>query len=263
LIKIFCNYFLKEELIKSDSPITYTDWNQVPNDEKNTKKCRFLMIHAHGGGFIAHSSKSHQIYLKSWCKELQVPIVSIDYSLAPEHPFPRASQECFYVYAWCLINRHLLGWTGECVICTGDSAGGVLVTNIVQQAINFNIRVPDVLVPIYSPFLLTFSLSPSRLLAMMDPLLNMGILWRCLAAYCGIDPKTETEKYVKNEALIDENPRVAKYVDVIGEAIYMVETMRQHNLPATEYMSPLLSPDSHLEKFPKTIMIVSAFKVQY
>ena len=154
-----------------------------------------LILHVHGGGFIAHSSKSHEIYLKPWCKELKIPIVSIDYSLAPEHVFPRASEECFYVYAWCLLNKHSLGWTGEKIICVGDSAGGVLVTNIVQRAINNNIRVPDALIPIYTPFLSTYSISPSRLMSVMDPLLNLGILWRCLAAYSGIDYKKETEKY--------------------------------------------------------------------
>jgi acetyl esterase/lipase len=84
------------------------------------------MLHAHGGGFIAHSSKSHEIYLKPWCKELRIPIVSIDYALAPEHAFPRASEECFYVYAWCLLNKNILGWTGEKIICVGDSAGMAL-----------------------------------------------------------------------------------------------------------------------------------------
>lgn len=93
----------------------------------NVPKSPTLLLHVHGGGFIAHSSKSHEIYLKPWAKELRVPIVSIDYSLAPEHMFPRASEECFYVYAWCLLNADALGWTGEKIICVGDSAGGVLV----------------------------------------------------------------------------------------------------------------------------------------
>lgn len=154
-----------------------------------------LVLHIHGGGFIAHSSKSHEIYLKPWCKELKVPLVSIDYSLAPEHMFPRASEECFYVYAWCLINKEILGWTGERIICVGDSAGGVLSTNVVQRAIATGIRIPDALIPIYTPFLSTYSISPSRLMSVMDPLLNLGVLWRCLAAYSGIDFKKETEKF--------------------------------------------------------------------
>ena len=151
--------------------------------KKINSKSPFLIIHAHGGGFIAHSSKSHEIYLRLWCKELNIPIVSIDYSLAPENPFPKSSEECFYAYVWCLLNKDVLGWTGEKIVCVGDSAGGVLCTNIVQRAIISNIRIPDALIPIYTPFLLTFSLSPSRLMSLMDPLLNLGILWRCLAGY--------------------------------------------------------------------------------
>lgn len=64
-----------------------------------------------------------QMYLRSWACELGVPILSIDYSLAPEAPFPRALEECFFVYAWCLNNFHQLGTTGKCICLAGDSAG--------------------------------------------------------------------------------------------------------------------------------------------
>jgi hypothetical protein len=70
-----------------------------------------------------------------------------------------------------------------------------MITNIVQRSIKNQIRIPDALIPIYTPFMLNYSLSPSRLLSVMDPLLNLGILWRCLAAYVGIDFKLETEKF--------------------------------------------------------------------
>lgn len=61
---------------------------------------------------MAQSSKSHECYLRHWAKEVQVPILSIDYSLAPEAPYPRAHEEVTYVYAWVLKNYHLLGSTG-------------------------------------------------------------------------------------------------------------------------------------------------------
>lgn len=176
----------------------------------NLPKSPYLLFHVHGGGFIAHSSKSHEIYLRPWCKELKIPIVSVDYSLAPEHVFPRASEECFYVYAWCLLNKDLLGWTGEKIICIGDSAGGSLVTNVVQRAIKNQIRIPDALIPIYTPFLSTYSISPSRLMSIMDPLLNLGILWRCLAAYSGIDFKKETERFKTMLNLPDNSNQSAK-----------------------------------------------------
>ena len=43
----------------------------------------------HGGGFIAQTSKSHQSYLRQWSRNLNMPIFSVDYSLAPQAPFPR------------------------------------------------------------------------------------------------------------------------------------------------------------------------------
>ncbi len=122
-----------DNLKSVESPALFNSFlNNFPstslaNFSTNTPKSLHLILHVHGGGFIAHSSKSHEIYLRPWCKDLKVPIVSIDYSLAPAHAFPRASEECFYVYAWCLLNKDLLGWTGDKIICVGDSAGGVLV----------------------------------------------------------------------------------------------------------------------------------------
>lgn len=62
---------------------------------------------------MAQSSKSHECYLRQWAKQLEVPILSIDYSLAPEAPYPRAHEEVTYVYAWALKNYHLLGSTGN------------------------------------------------------------------------------------------------------------------------------------------------------
>ena len=54
-----------------------------------------------------------QVYLRNWAKDLDVPILSIDYSLAPESPFPRALEECFYAYAWAVQNCEKLGQYAE------------------------------------------------------------------------------------------------------------------------------------------------------
>jgi hormone-sensitive lipase len=42
-----------------------------------------LVIHVHGGGFVAMSSGSHQSYSRVWANQLGVPVFSIDYRLAP------------------------------------------------------------------------------------------------------------------------------------------------------------------------------------
>ncbi|XP_014668106.1 PREDICTED: hormone-sensitive lipase-like [Priapulus caudatus] len=161
----------------------------APQPLYTTERSRCLIIHCHGGGFVAQSSKSHEIYLRMWTKDLQVPILSIDYSLAPESPFPRALEEIFFIYCWALKNCHLLGSTGERICVVGDSAGGNLVTALTLRAITNGVRVPDGLLTIYTPFVALYTPSPSRLLSMLDPLLPLGILARCLAAYAGLSPQ--------------------------------------------------------------------------
>lgn len=145
-----------------------------------------LLVHCHGGGFVAQSSKSHEVYLRQWAKDLNVPILSIDYSLSPEHPFPRALEECFYAYAWAVKNCRSLGSTGEVICLAGDSAGGNLMISTAMRAASFGIRVPDGIVAAYTPVLVHYTPSPSRMLSLMDPLLPVGILVRCMAAYAGI-----------------------------------------------------------------------------
>ncbi|CAG0883655.1 unnamed protein product [Darwinula stevensoni] len=144
-----------------------------------------LVIHCHGGGFIACTSASHEIYLREWAAKLEVPIFSIDYSLAPEAPYPRALEEVFYAYCWALRNAHLLGSTAERVVLVGDSAGGNLVNGITMKCIKLGVRIPTGIFLIYAPNLIQFIPSPSRLLCLMDPLLPFGVLMKCLKAYAG------------------------------------------------------------------------------
>ncbi|XP_034455295.1 lipase, hormone-sensitive a isoform X2 [Hippoglossus hippoglossus] len=147
----------------------------------------WLLIHFHGGGFVAQTSRSHEHYLRNWSKELKVPILSVDYSLSPEAPFPRALEECFYAYCWALKNCHLLGSTAERVCLAGDSAGGNLCITVSMKAMTCGIRVPDGMMTAYPATLLTTDASPSRLLTLIDPLLPLGVLAKCLNAYAGID----------------------------------------------------------------------------
>lgn len=82
--------------------------------------CDELIIHVHGGGFVSQTSRSHETYLRNWSMTLGVPILSIDYSLAPEAPYPRALEEVLYAYAWALKHAStLLGSTARKVILVG------------------------------------------------------------------------------------------------------------------------------------------------
>ncbi|XP_040275643.1 hormone-sensitive lipase [Bufo bufo] len=146
-----------------------------------------LIVHFHGGGFVAQTSKSHEPYLRTWAQELEAPILSVDYSLAPEAPFPRALEECFYAYCWALKHCRLLGSTGERICLAGDSAGGNLCITVSLRAASVGVRLPDGLMVAYPATLLQATASPSRLLTLMDPLLPLSVLSKCLSAYAGTE----------------------------------------------------------------------------
>uniref|UniRef100_A0A2L2YFM3 Hormone-sensitive lipase n=1 Tax=Parasteatoda tepidariorum TaxID=114398 RepID=A0A2L2YFM3_PARTP len=144
-----------------------------------------ILFHCHGGGFISQSPESHEIYLRHWAKDLNVPIFSVDYSLSPEAPFPRALEEVLLAYAWVLQNPQRLGWTGERICFAGDSAGGNILLGIILKTISLGIRKPDAVLCAYSPLVLDMVPSPSRLLCWIDPLLPLGFMLSCLDAYGG------------------------------------------------------------------------------
>ncbi|XP_011148929.1 hormone-sensitive lipase isoform X2 [Harpegnathos saltator] len=163
-----------------------------------------LIIHSHGGGFVAQTSRSHEVYLRSWAVKLGVPILSIDYSLAPEAPYPRALEEVLYTYAWALKHAStLLGSTVKKVIFVGDSAGGNLNLGAIMRCLQLNIRKPDGIFMAYVPILVDFIPSPSRMLCLTDPLLPFGFMMRCLKAYVATDKKLikehEIEECVKSD----------------------------------------------------------------
>lgn len=146
-----------------------------------------LVLHFHGGGFIAQSAESHEIYLNDWARQVRAPILSVDYSLAPERPYPRALEEVAFVYAWALNNCHKLGWTGERICLAGDSAGGNLCLVLCLKMIQMGLRLPDALFCAYTPVMLNAHPSPSKVLTCMDPLIPLEFLLTCVHAYVGVD----------------------------------------------------------------------------
>ncbi|XP_049875034.1 hormone-sensitive lipase isoform X2 [Pectinophora gossypiella] len=160
-----------------------------------------ILFHCHGGGFVAQSSKSHETYLREWAAKLNVPILSIDYSLAPQAPFPRALEEVFYAYCWLLNNFKEMGTTGKRIVFAGDSAGANLIAGCTLKILSHGLRPPEGLFMAYAPLLISFIPSPARLLCLMDPLLPFGFMMRCLKAYASPNtrPKGQDDKTALKE----------------------------------------------------------------
>ncbi|XP_056399602.1 hormone-sensitive lipase isoform X3 [Hyla sarda] len=187
-----------------------------------------LIIHFHGGGFVAQTSKSHEPYLRTWAQELEAPILSVDYSLAPEAPFPRALEECFYAYCWALKNCRLLGSTGERICLAGDSAGGNLCITVSLRAASVGIRLPDGIMVAYPATLLQATASPSRLLTLMDPLLPLSVLSKCLSAYAGTERVAVEDRAIEKQSAVSQVKR--------GTALFL----RDIRLGAASWLSNLI-----------------------
>ena len=105
-----------------------------------------LIIHIHGGGFVAMSSSSHENYLRKWCNKLEVPVISIDYGLAPENPYPKALDDVWQAYNWILDNAaDEFQIDLNNIILIGDSAGGNLAMSLVYLLIMHNKKLPNAL----------------------------------------------------------------------------------------------------------------------
>ncbi|KAM9631683.1 hormone-sensitive lipase [Trichechus inunguis] len=176
-------------LVKSEGPRSL----ELRPRPQQAPRSRSLVVHIHGGGFVAQTSRSHEPYLKSWAQELGAPILSIDYSLAPEAPFPRALEECFYAYCWAIKHCALLGSTGERICLAGDSAGGNLCFTVSLRAAAYGVRVPDGIMAAYPATMLQPAASPSRLLSLMDPLLPLSVLSKCVSAYAGAETEDHSD----------------------------------------------------------------------
>ena len=157
-----------------------------------------LIIHFHGGGFVGQSSASHEGYLRQWAKETDTPIFCVDYSLAPECPFPRQQQEGFFAYCWALKHCFELGSTAERVVICGDSAGANIAMAVTLSAISAGVRKPDAIFSAYGAMLVKYIPSPSRILTLMDPLLSIGTLSACLSAYAGISEDSSSSSNISS-----------------------------------------------------------------
>ena len=82
--------------------------------------------------------------------------------------------------------------------------GGNLAISLCLKAASYGVRLPDGILTSYAPFMVHFRPSPSRLLSLLDPLLPVGILTQCLAAYTGTTTKGKTDDAEKRQTQDNE-----------------------------------------------------------
>ncbi|MEA5360723.1 alpha/beta hydrolase [Amycolatopsis sp., V23-08] len=84
------------------------------------------LVYIHGGGFILGDLDMFHASLLHLVDELGIVIVSVDYRLAPEHPFPAPVEDCYAALTWTAAKAAELGIDPERIGVGGESAGGGL-----------------------------------------------------------------------------------------------------------------------------------------
>ncbi|NHN88149.1 alpha/beta hydrolase [Acetobacter conturbans] len=89
-------------------------------------KPRPAMVHIHGGGFVVGTPDAFVPTLRHWATQLGCVIVSTDYRLAPENPFPAPLEDCYATLLWTVAQAEMLMIDPSRIGVVGESAGGGL-----------------------------------------------------------------------------------------------------------------------------------------
>lgn len=92
------------------------------------------ILHIHGGGFVLGSADMTGPTDAAYASELGAVVVSVDYRLAPETPFPGPVEDCYAALAWLHAQAAALGVDPGRIVVTGESAGGGLAAALVLLA---------------------------------------------------------------------------------------------------------------------------------
>ena len=84
------------------------------------------ILHIHGGGFVVGNLDSELGSCLALCRGLGVVVVSVDYRLAPETPYPGGLEDCYAALGWVADNAQALSIDPQRVAVLGMSAGGGL-----------------------------------------------------------------------------------------------------------------------------------------
>jgi acetyl esterase/lipase len=144
-----------------------------------------VMVFIHGGGYVVNSRKSQLALQAAVASKLGVKVISIEYPLAPEHPYPAATNAIVDAY------KGLLDQYGASNIgLFGTSAGGGLVLATLLRLKHDGVALPSVSAALSPGADMSFGGDSFTLIGAQDPILPMQGAIDSLSSYCGeADPK--------------------------------------------------------------------------
>jgi len=97
-----------------------------------------VLLYLHGGGFVFGLTPQHLQMGAYLARKMGMPILMVDYRLAPDHPFPAALEDCTGAYCWLLKQ----GFSAQGIVIAGDSAGGNLTITSLMKLRESGIPLP-------------------------------------------------------------------------------------------------------------------------
>lgn len=134
-------YYPTRESLQGDQPVT---------------------LFIHGGGFSYGSVEEYDMMAGKLAKITGTILISVEYRLAPEHPFPAALNDCYAVLCWLQENATEIGGDTSRICLMGDSAGGNLATVLTLRCRDENRPQPACQVLIYPGVTFVDTLFDSR-----------------------------------------------------------------------------------------------------
>lgn len=101
------------------------------------------LVYLHGGGWVSGGFDSHRSLVAYLARRTGYAVLTVDYRLAPEHPYPAAPDDCTAAYRWALDNGPDGPGSASNILLAGDSAGGNCATVVLIRQIQVGGRMPS------------------------------------------------------------------------------------------------------------------------
>ena len=95
-------------------------------DSRESRDPGPAVLFLHGGGFVIGDLDVYHALCTEFAHRLDLPVLSVDYRLAPEHPWPTGDQDFAHATQFVFENAAAFGVDRHKIALTGDSAGGFL-----------------------------------------------------------------------------------------------------------------------------------------
>ncbi|WP_292990808.1 alpha/beta hydrolase [Mycobacterium sp.] len=173
------------------------EWVRAPDNDDAAG----VILVLHGSGYLICSSRTHRGFASHLSEYSGMPAFTVDYRLAPEHPFPAAEDDAFAAYRWLLEQGH----DPAKIVVAGDSAGGHLAVALAVRLRNEGLPLPAALA-LFGPLI-----DPSYRACIADPRVRSQPLdprtaRRAVALYVGDHDDQDPRLNLLNADLSDLPP---------------------------------------------------------